>query len=235
MEKAKVPKEPWLQLLLALYLDQKNYGKAVGLLERLVKGFPKKTYWLQLSAVYAELGREDDSAAVMQIAHTQGMLEKDGELRNLARMYLYQDIPYRAARVLEKGIADKKIKEDAKAWELLADSWLNAREYDRALPPLRRAATLSEKGDLYVRLARLHVEAERWGQAAAALRKGLAKKTLKDRGKALILLGISYHSDEHWDDARKAFNQAKDFPAQRKEAERWLTHLERRARMSEQG
>ncbi|RMD86058.1 MAG: hypothetical protein D6815_00615, partial [Candidatus Dadabacteria bacterium] len=110
VEKAKEPKEAWLELLLALYLERKNYERARPLLEQLVLRFPKKRYWLQLSAVYAELGRERDALAAMQLAYEQKLLDGDSELRNLARMYLYHEIPYQAARVLERGLAEGRIK-----------------------------------------------------------------------------------------------------------------------------
>ena len=233
VEKSKEPKEPWLELLLALYLERKDYGRARPLLEQLAVRFPKKAYWLQLSAVYAELGRDQDALAAMQLAYDQGLLDGDGELRNLARMYLYHEIPYRAARVLEKGLDEGRVKKDAEAWELLADAWLSAREWDKAIGPLERAAKLSDDGKLYVRLGRLHMEREEWKPAIESFEHALAKKTLDERGKTLVLLGISRFSAGDHDGARRAFEQAREFEDQAETAAKWLAHLgriERQAR-----
>ncbi|RMF20781.1 MAG: hypothetical protein D6760_10790 [Deltaproteobacteria bacterium] len=227
VENSADPKEPWLQLLLALYLERKDYQRARTLLERLVARFPKKTYWLQLSAVYAELGREKDTLAVMQIAYQKNLLDKDSELRNLARMYLYHEIPYRAARVLEKGLADGIVEPDAKAWELLADAWLSAREYDKAIEPLRRAAKLSDDGKFYLRLGRLFMERQEWKDAAQSIEAALEKKKLDERGKAWVLLGIARFSAGDRAGARRAFEKARTFEDGAAEAERWLAHLDR--------
>ncbi len=227
VEGSKDPKEPWLQLLLALYLERKDYPRARGLLEQLAVRFPKKTYWLQLSAVYAELGREKDALAAMQVAYQRKLLDKDSELRNLARMYLYHEIPYRAAKVLEEGLDDGIVEPDAKAWELLADAWLSAREYDKAVGPLERAAKFSDDGKFYLRLGRLHMERQEWSEAVASIESALAKKTLDERGKAWVLLGIARLSAGDREGARKALEKARGFDDASDEADRWLAHLDR--------
>ena len=65
-------------------------------------------------------------------------------------MSLYHGRPYRAAVLLEASMADESVERDAKSLELLANSWLMARENSRAVEPLTKAAELSEKGDVYV-------------------------------------------------------------------------------------
>jgi predicted Zn-dependent protease len=93
VELAEDPQESWLSLLLALRMEREEYDRALPLLKQLAARFPKKIYWLQLAAVFAELGREQDALATMQLAHAQGFVETDSEQRNLARMYLYNEIP----------------------------------------------------------------------------------------------------------------------------------------------
>ncbi len=228
VELSDQPKEAWLQLLLSLYFDRKSYPEAATLLKQLVTRFSKKTYWIQLAAVYGELGEEENSLAVLQIAYLQNLLERDQELRRLARVYLYHQIPYRAAGVVEKGLEEKVIEPDAEAWELLGNSWLSAREYERALAPLESAAKLSEKGEVSVRLGQLYIEREEWGKARKALQQALRKSKLDDRGRALLLLGISNFSSGRIDDAQRAFDQAQQHEKTRKSAGRWLKHLERK-------
>jgi len=120
VERSAVPKEAWLELLVALRLEQKEYREVVPVLENMVTRFPKKTYWLQLSAVYSELGEHEKALAVLELANEQGMLTKGSELMSLAQLYLYNQIPFKAARVLEEGIGNGVIEADARAWQLLA-------------------------------------------------------------------------------------------------------------------
>jgi tetratricopeptide (TPR) repeat protein len=226
VEVAKKPVEAWLQLLLAVEFELKNYKQVASVLEVLITNFPKKNYFLQLSAVYSELGRDKQSLSTLELAYVQGLLDRESELLNLAQSYLYHDIPYRAAQVLEKGLAEKIISEDAEHWELLGDSWLHAREYDEALEPLQRAAALSEDGNLFVRIAQVHLERDESREALEALEKGLSKGNLDDPGNAYLLLGITHTGAKRHAAARKAFAKAGEYEKNRKAARDWMKHLE---------
>jgi tetratricopeptide (TPR) repeat protein len=227
VESTNRPKEAWMQLLLALYLEGESYSEAVAVLERILVRFPKKDYWLQLAAIYGRLGDEDRNLAVTELAYTQGFLTQDSELRNLARLYLHHEIPYSAARVLERGLNEKRVGADADVLKLLAQSWLSAREYERAKEPLARAARLANEGDLFLRLAQLHIQCEEWPEAIDALVTALNDENLKDPGRALVLLGVSNVSAERLDAARRAFQRARKHEPVRGSADRWLEHLAR--------
>lgn len=219
------PRESWLELLLSLYLQTNEYEKAAGVLERLVVLFPKKDYWLQLAAIYGELQQEEKSLAVLDVAYQTGFLTEGRELRNLAQMYLYQEIPYRAAELLESALAEGRIEPDAESWQLLADSWLYAKEYDRAVEPLQRAAELTNRGDLYLRLAQLHLQLERWEDAHKAASAAVAKGKLAEVGAAHLVAGIAQYKRGAPDLARQAFAAAQSHERTRSAAVRWLEHL----------
>jgi tetratricopeptide (TPR) repeat protein len=220
------PREAWLRLLAALYSQNEDYENATGVLEELVLRFPKKQYWVQLSLIYG--AREDyrTSLAVQQVAYAQGLLTEDKELRRLARSYLYHELPYPAAKVMEKALEDGAIARDPEALELLANSWIAAREYDRSLAPLHKAAELSQDGNLYVRLGQVQMQREAWSEAAELLQKAVAKGGLEDPGNAELLLGISYYNDARVALARSSFVRARRHASTREEADRWITHLE---------
>ncbi len=224
---APEPKEGWLQLLAALYVRQQDYERAGPVFEELVTRFPKKEYWVQLSLIYG--AREDyrNSLAVQQIAYEQGLLTEDKELRRLARSYLFKSLPYPAAKVLEKGIQSGKIKVDSEAYEMLANSWIAAREYEKAIEPLTKAADLADDGKLYIRLGQVYMQREEWGEAARLFRKALAKGGLPDPGQAQLLLGISYYNNQQVDPARQAFRRAREHESSRKQADAWIGHIAR--------
>ncbi len=221
------PKEAWLQLLLTLYFEAKDYAKLATVLERLVMLYPKKTYWMQLAAIYGELGRDRKSLAVLQLAHEQGMLTTSEELERLAQLYLYHELPYRAGLLLEKGLEEGAIESEPDAWELLANAWIQAREYDRAIPHLERAAELSESGDLYLRLGQLHLERESWSAAEQAFVRAVERGGLDEPGNAWVLLGVSRFNGGRVRSAGQAFAKAKSHDSTREVAERWLEHVER--------
>ncbi len=227
VQMATKPKQSWLQLLLALYLDDKRYEESLPVLEQLVSLYPKKTYWLQLSAIYGELGKDKESLAAQQLAYAQGMLTKDKELRRFAQLFLYYDLPWRAAKVVEKGLKDEVIEEDSESLELLANALLAAREYEAALEPLDRAASLAENGDLYVRLGQVYIQREEWDKASTALESALQKGNLDDPCQSQVLLGITQYSQGNKGSARNWFQRARHDEKCEEQSARWLEHLER--------
>lgn len=229
---APEPKEGWLQLLAALHVKNQDYKSAAPVLEELVMRFRKKEYWSQLSLIYGALDDFQGSLAVQQIAYLQDFLTEDKELRRLARGYLYNELPYPAARVLEEGIAGGAIEPDAKGYELLANSWIAAREYDASLEPLRQAADLSEEGNLYVRLGQVHMQREEWSEAVRLLGKAIAKGDLKEPGNVHLLLGISHYNDASVAHARASFARARKHEDTRSQADLWIEHLEREAQQA---
>jgi tetratricopeptide (TPR) repeat protein len=232
LELADEPKEGWLQLLAALFIQSGDYANATPVFERLVVLFPKKSYWVQLALIY---GARDDyraSLAVQQVAYAQGFLTNDKELRRLARSYLYADLPHPAAVILEKGLAEGAIEEKVRSLEMLANSWIAAREFEKSLPPLKLAAKVAENGNLYVRLGQVYLQREEWSLAAAGFEDALDKGDLKRPGNALLLRGIAYYNDNQSFRAKSSFIEATGHEKTQNEAEQWLDHLEREAKTS---
>ncbi len=227
VESTNDPKEAWLRLLAALYAQTEDLKNATPVLEELVLRYPNKSYWVQLSLIYGARENYRRALAVQQVAYVQGLLTEDKELRRLARSYLYHDLPYPAAKVLEKGLEDGTIETDPESLELLANSWIAAREYNQALAPLEKAAELSEDGNLFVRLGQVHMQREEWSQAAELLGRALDKGGLDDPANATLLLGISYYNDASVGRARSFFQKARGHESTRAEADRWITHIER--------
>ena len=188
--------EGWLQLLAALYIQKEDYAERSAAPRRAGDALPEEAV---LGAALADLRRPrrlpTRRSPCSRSRTSQGLLTEDKELRRLARSYLYHDLPYPAAKVLEKGLEDGAIDADAEAYELLANSWIAAREYDRSLAPLQKAAELSDDGNLFVRLGQVHLQREEWSEAAEQLQQAIEKGGLEDPGNAELLLGIAYYND----------------------------------------
>lgn len=221
------PREGWLNLLLAIRMGRKEYKEALPLLETLVSSFPRKTYYVQLAAVYAELDKDKESLAVQQLAYAQGLLTTHRELTRLAQLYLFNDLPYRGALVLEKGLEDKHIDSESKSWRLLGNAWLASREYDRALDPLQRAAELADDGEMYVRVGQVRIQREEWQEAVDALEKAIEKGGLEIPGQAYLLIGIARYNQKKMGSARAAFVKARTDEKAKSAAETWLKYLDR--------
>lgn len=117
------PRESWLALLASLHLRERQYRDAVPVLNRLVALLPeKKTYLLQLSSVYGNLGDLSSAAAVAQIAYDGGLLTEDSELRRFVELLIHTGSPQRARAVVEETKGTHAGAYDAALYEQLTAS-----------------------------------------------------------------------------------------------------------------
>ena len=80
--------------------------------------------------------------------------------------------------ILEKGIRDGKIEATSSNLRTLAQAWSDAKEMDKAIPALERAARVADDGDLYAELANILLDREEWEAAESAAQKALNKGKL---------------------------------------------------------
>jgi tetratricopeptide (TPR) repeat protein len=230
VELAEKPNESWLQMLSALYLQKDQFKDAIPIYETLVGLSPgKKTYWIQLSSIYGQLEDYPKALAVMQLAYSAGLVNEDQDVRRLADLLMFNDVPYRCAQVLEAGIEKNTVKPDDKLYEKLANCWIAAGEVDKSIPPLTRAAEASSNGDLFVRLGEVQMQREDWSAMQSALQKGLEKGQLKDTGNAQLLMGISLFNQKKCGDAKTWFQKARGIEKTRQMATGYLQLCEAQA------
>jgi len=222
MDKAK-PNESWLSMLSALYLQREEYKEAVPVLQQLITASPdKKTYWMQLSSVYGQMEDYANALAIMQLANNVGLVTEDSEVRRLADLLLFNDVPYRGAVTLETAMEKKIVNLDDKLYEKLANCWIAAGEYEKSIPPLTRAAEMASSGDAFVRLGEVQVQREDWPAAIAAIQRGVDKGQLKDPGNAQLMLGIAHYSQKEFAAARPFFERARQSDKHRQIADSYL-------------
>jgi tetratricopeptide (TPR) repeat protein len=226
MARTASPAQSWYRLLLACQYELSRFKPAAKTLERLIRMAPgERDYWLQLSGVYQRLGRERDALVILELAYRQGRLQGP-EILRLARLYLYLDMPYQAARLLERELEAGRIASTQANWTLLGDSLLRAQERPAAAQALGRAARLSGKGEGYLRWGALLYELEDWQGAVRALSTALEKGALKGPGRAQLLLGLAAYRAGDPATARHALQRASQDPAARDQARRWLDYLD---------
>jgi tetratricopeptide (TPR) repeat protein len=222
MDKAK-PNESWLSMLSALYLQREEYKEAIPVLQQLITAAPdKKTYWMQMSSVYGQMEDYANALAIMQLANNVGLVTEDSEVRRLADLLLFNDVPYRGAQTLEAAMEKKIVNLDDKLYEKLANCWIAAGEYERAIPPLTRAAEMASSGDAFIRLGEVQVQREDWAAAIAAVQRGVDKGQLKDPGNAQLMLGIAHYSQKEFAAARPFFERARQSDKHRQIADSYL-------------
>lgn len=221
----RLPKESWYQYQYALYFEKENYKKVITILEKMVRHYPKMQTWKVLAQVYGADGRAADQRHAFETIYEMGGLTEEKQLIVLASLYLEAEYPYKAAKVLEKGIADKVIPPTSKNLETLGIAWSLARENDKSIPVMEQAAQKSDDGELFARLARIYLAGDDYKNSVAAAKEAL-NRSLKKPADVHLTLGMAYFNMEQYDPALDSFREARKNKEVQKQANTWITVTE---------
>lgn len=225
-------KENWWLLLRAMYFELEEYAKVIEIIEILVRDFPKKEYWVQLSGLYGQEGKEVPQMQAIDAAYIDNILDKEREILNLVGLLMQSDIPYRAAVILEKAIEEELVERTSKNMKMLAQAWQIAQEIDKTIPVLEEAAQKSDKGDLYLHLAQVYLEKDVYGNCAAAIDSALRKGDLKREGLAYEVQGMCRFNQDLLSEASLSFREAKKLAQKERDLptthriDKWLRHID---------
>jgi tetratricopeptide (TPR) repeat protein len=222
----QTPRENWLLLLRVIYFEQKEYELMIDVVKELIAYYPKDTYILTLAGVYSELGDTKKQLALTEVLYEKGMLNTASHVTNLANLYLLHGLPYKAATLLDKEMKANIVESNERNLRLVSQAWYQAREDERAIPPLEQAAKLSNDGELYIRLAQAHLNLEHWSEAASAVEQGLRIGGLKRNDTANIMLGMALFNQKRLEQARRAFERAAQDSRSQRAASQWIAYVD---------
>lgn len=225
-EAGKTPKEQSLNLARFLYFEKNNIPRTVAVLEELLTYYPKKDYWVQLSHMYGEQQKETQQLAAMETAYVQNMLDKGQEQVTMAYLYLNAEVPYKAAKVMDKGLQAKTIDGNSKNWEVTGNAWRQAQELEKSIPAMETAAEKSDQGELFARLGNIYLDNEEYQKAATAINKGLSRGGIKRPDTARLVLGMAYFNLKEYDKARDAFAAAGKDSRSAEYAAQWIKYMD---------
>ncbi len=226
LQETNQPQEEWIALRLAIHYQLKNYQAAAADAKTLIRLHPdRERFWQQLVGLYQLAGHPMTATAAMELESHLGLLDEERELLNLISLLRAIHTPYLAALRLKTAINQHEIRANYKHLDLLATLWAEAREFERAIQTLKRAAKLSHDSKIWLRLGQLYYEQEKWQEAADALRTAIQRGKLENPGKTWLLLGTVYLELEQWKHSRQAFQQARKYPKTKRFADQWLNYL----------
>ncbi len=222
----RTPRENWLLLLRVCYYELGDFPNMIVVLEKLIAYYPKDTYVFTLAGVHSELGDTKKQLALVEALYEGGKLNNPTHIVNLANLYLLHEVPYKAASLLAKEIDNERIGQDVRTLRLLSQAWYSAREDQKAVAPLKRAAELSGDGELYVRLAQSHINLENWDEAATAIEKGLELGGINREDTSNVMLGMAFFNQQKFNLARRAFQAALPDNRSRRTAQQWIKYVD---------
>lgn len=224
--KGKIPKENWYALQRAIYFELGNNRKVINILEKLVKHYSKTTYWKQLAGMYGAEERELDQMHATEVVYLSGGLAKEKELLNLAYMFLGNDAPIKSANVFRKGIDAGIIEETSKNLEVYATALRLAQEVKKAIPVMSKAASKSNKGNLYATLAGIYLDNDQNKEALSAASKAFNKGGVKRPDQLNIVVGMANFNTGKLQSALSAFKKASKDQRSSKAAGQWIAYVE---------
>ncbi|MEC8325959.1 MAG: tetratricopeptide repeat protein [Pseudomonadota bacterium] len=220
-------KENWFILLRASHYSLNQPKEVVRVLEEMVLRFDKPEYWIQLAGMYGEVGQDDEQLALIETAKQRGFLDDATKLKNLAQIYMYSGLAYKAANAMELGFETGNIEKSAKNLIFVAEAYMQAREDKKAVPYFIAAAKQTDTGEYDRRLAEVYLNLELFDEAADSARAALNKGSLKQESNAYIALGMAQYNLENFDAAILAFEQAKKYKKSERLAAQWLQYVKR--------
>ena len=232
-DQGRPPKENWLLLLRVIYFERNDYDNMLLVVKELLNHYPKDTYILTLAGIYSEQGDTKKQLALTEVLYEKGLLNSASNVTNLANLYLMHGLPYKAAILLQKEMDKKVVEGNERNLRLLSQSWYQAREDQKAIPPLKKAADMSDDGELFVRLGQSHINLEQWNDASTAIQKGLKMGGLKRTDQANIMLGMALFNQKRLTQARRAFERANRDKRSARTAGQWIKYVDSEIRRAE--
>jgi tetratricopeptide (TPR) repeat protein len=224
-----VIKESWYKSRLSAYYELQDFPNMKKTLIELIVSWPSPTYWWQLSSTYNELNDEPSFFAVTEVIYQSGYFEKPNHYTMLAQIFMAQEVPIKAAWILEFALKKKILSEDKESLKLLGQAYLMSQEYKKAISPLSRVAALEKDYQLWMQVGQVQQSLDNLKGAAEAFDKSLAiipAKEKKDEISLYILMGNVLTEMRQYSDARKAFDTAKNLSPKedKKKLDRWIKY-----------
>lgn len=216
-----VAEENWYILQRAIYYELKQTKKVTEILVKLVRHYDAPKYWVQLGGMYGEIGEEKKQLAVMESAYQQGYIEKGSDIFNLAQLYYYHQVPYKAGRLMEQALEDGKLDKNLRNMRFLSQCWAAAKENEKAVPVMQGAADLSTDGELDAQLSQIFLNTEQWDKAIDSGKKALEKGGLRSPGTSHLVIGMALYNKQEFNAAMNALAEAEKHKSSKKMAEQW--------------
>ena len=218
--------EEWLQYEFALAVKLEKYDDAVRVGQFLIFVNPeKKSYWKQLSGVYYGSESEELSLAGLELAYENEVLDKEKDYIDLARYFMYKELPIKAVDVLNNGISIEKVKKTRKNYEFLADAYFLSKEKVQGIDALIKAESIESDANLSCKIARFAFENEDWSKSINYFKQAKDQGYDKYPGRLELLLGISYFEISQYQQALVYLNESLEIDQSTSAAEGWINYI----------
>lgn len=180
---------------------QQGYGMAADQAGELIRHEPKESkWWQQAVSLNLSAKRGDQALALLQTAIDRQLMDDAAARNQLIRLYAWQGLPYRGARLLEAAMAKGQMQASAENQQLLAQLWEGAREWPKAVDSWQLLAKQYAHPKAGMRAAELLLQQGKTDAAMSQL--AVIKSTKGEQGnRAKALLVQAYLNKEQYAEA----------------------------------
>ena len=227
---AEKPNKTAFALKMTSYYNRKMYKETIEVQEETVKLFPDdKAQWTQLGFFYMLVEDHKKALSTFEIAYNQGFLTKASEIKALSQLYSLNDIPVKAAKLLEKHVNSGFVKKDEKMLKSIASSYQRAKEFKEAADYYGQTALLVSDPDLYQKQGMVYYALERYSDAIVSLQKALDGGSDKKGAIHLAMMQASFDKGD-FRTAYKHVKEAKKDKSTVRNARSWEPYIKEKAK-----
>ncbi len=226
IDMSDAPKETWFQVLIASYFELKQYQNSEKYLKMAITNWStKQAYWEQLASVYLIQDKTENALVTLQLAWKGEWIDKESLIQNMIQLAVNEGIPEHGARLLVEAMDRGLVPEDEKYVDSLANAWLAAKEFDKAVVSFERLSDLSGEAKPLEKVANIYMQQARYKEAEKAARAALSKESDKP-GNLWFTLGMALASQERFDEGIDALRKAKAYEYSSRKAGQWIKYAE---------
>lgn len=230
----------WYQLLVSLHTRLEQWPQAIRMQKVVLdRQAGEIRQWRQLALLQYQSqpekkrkrssGFPKSALATLRTAWEKGLFDKANDYQMLAQWFSLNDLPYKAARVLEDGFKKqafkaKNSKQQRRIRRQMAGLWLRAKELGQAEQVLAQLVRQKPDKKMLQQIARIQIRQQKWSNAEKSLKKLLAMQP-KNPGDVLLLHGITLLQLEKLDQAEGQFLLARKNKRNQHSAKQWLQYL----------
>ncbi len=219
--------EDWLRYELSLAYKLEKFEEATDLAQLLIYLNPeKKEYWKQLSGLYFTQEDDDKSLAGLELAYDNNLLVKNNEYTDLARYFLYKNLPQKAVKAMLEGFNNNYLDKTKENYELIADSYFLSRDRSQGIKYLQKSLEIDQDPNIAFKIARFAFEDEDWSLSLKFLNYAKEYGWNETKGRLELLSGISLYELGRLDESMLAFKEAYKSDETKVAAEGWISFVE---------
>jgi tetratricopeptide (TPR) repeat protein len=227
---ADKPNKTAYALKMTSYYNRKMYKETIEVQEETVRIFPDdKSQWTQLGFFYMLVEDHKKALSTFEIAYNQGFLTKAAEIKALSQLYSMNDIPVKAAQILEKYIKSGLVDKDERMLTSVASSYQQAKEFKEAADFYGQSALLGADPDLYQKQGMVYYALERYSDAIVALQKALDGGSDKVGAIHLAMMQANFDKGD-FRSAYKHVQEAKKDRSTARNARSWEPYIKEKAK-----